>query len=242
MERLLKAEIIKLRSLKLWWLVIAGGVLPVVITYLTVYNQENVTMQTFVHTSVLTFNIQALLTYATFATYIWARENEEHMMEIVLCYSYPAMWLVSAKLIVMIFIILSANMLFLLSLFCGNLIMFGNRMQIDMLSLIIKALLNSASMNFLLVPLYLGIAVITKLPISGLIFGIINMSICMVFGSTKMIQYIPQCIPYLIGDKILELNSILLSHSRWVYYLILSVVFLAGVIVDKIMIDKKVCV
>ena len=238
MGRLFKAEFKKLRSLNIWWLVIAGGILPVIITYLTLYNQENLEWLGFTNMSLLSFNVQSLLTFATFATYMWAREYEENIMEQVLCYPYPRFYLIIVKLMILFMVIVFTTAFF----FCTTLLvsrgMFEAMMPQEMLWKLMKALVHTGIMHFLLVPMYLCIAMVTKISISGLIFGITNMCICMALSHTSIVQYIPQCIPYVIGDSQLGMNSLIVDNGLWVYYIIEVGVFIVSMVVTKVLADR----
>jgi hypothetical protein len=126
--------------------------------------------------------------------------------------------------------------------FCTTLIvgggMFGSRMPQELLWKLMKALLYTGSMHFLLMPLYLCIAMVTRISISGLVFGIANMCICMALSHTSSAQYIPQCIPYVIGDNQLGMKSLIMDHSLWVYYSIVGGTFMVALLVTKVLADR----
>jgi len=233
MGRYLKAEIIKLRSLKIWWLIIAGAILPGTITYLTLFNQENVSWISFTHMCLLTFNVQSLLTFSALATYIWAREYEENMIEIVLCYPYPRFVMVLMKLIIMLFVIIFTGVIFFVATLIAGRILFDSMIPGEVLEKLVIALFHTGMMQFLLLPAYLCIAIITKISISGLVFGIVNMCICMALSSTGFVQYIPQCIPYVMGDNILGVKSITVDNDLVMYYTILVGVFIIFMLISK---------
>jgi hypothetical protein len=238
MGRLYKAELKKLRSLNIWWLVIAGGILPGVITYLTLFNKEKADWLGFTNMSLLSFNLQSLITFAAFATFMWAREYEENTMELVLCYPRPRFCLILVKVIILFLVIVLTTALF----FCTVLIMgrgmLNSRIPQELFWKLIKALLHTDIMHFLLIPMYLCIAMITKFSISGLIFGIANMCICMTLSHTGFVQYIPQFIPYVIGDKQLGMNSLIVDHSIWVYHCILVGTFMVTIVVTKVLAER----
>ncbi|MDD4113546.1 MAG: ABC transporter permease [Herbinix sp.] len=238
MGRLLQAELKKLRSLNIWWLVITGGILPGIITYLTFYNQENPEWLGFTNMSLLSFNVQSLLTFATFATYMWAREYEENIMEQVLCYPYPRFYLVLVKVIVLFFVVAFTTAFFFCTTHLVGKAMFGTMMPGELMWKLMKTLINTGIMHFLLIPMYLCIAMVTKISISGLIFGITNMCICMALSHTSIVQYIPQCIPYVIGDSQLGMNSLKVDNGLWVYYIILVGIFIVSMILTKLLADK----
>lgn len=233
MARYFKVEIIKLRFLKIWWLVIAGAVLPGIITYLTLFQQENGTWLIFTNTCLLTFNVQSLLTYSAFATYIWAREYEDHTMELVLCYPYPRFSLVLIKLVIMFLVIIVTEVLFFGSTLLAGKIMIESMIPEELFTKFIIVLLHTGIMNFLLLPIYFCIAIVTKISISGLIFGIINMCVCMAMNTTGFVQYIPQCIPYVTGDNLMGVKSITVDNSLAFYYGILIAIFLILLFISK---------
>jgi len=233
MERYLKAEIIKLHSLSIWWLIIAGAILPGTITYLTLFNQDNVSWLSFTHMCLLTFNIQSLLTFSAFATYIWAREYEENTMEVVLCYPYPRFVMIFMKLVILFFVILITGVMFFVATLIAGRMLFDSMMPMEIIGKLVVALLNTGMMHFLLVPMYLCIAVITKTSISGLVFGIVNMCICMALSTTGFVQYIPQCIPYVMGDNLLGVKSMTVDNDLAVYYTLLIGIFIIFTFISK---------
>jgi hypothetical protein len=238
MGRLLKAELKKLHSLNIWWLVLAGGILPEIITYLTLYNQDKLEWLTFTNMSLSSFSVQSLLTFATFATYIWAREYEENTMEMVLCYPYPRFFLILIKVVVLLFVILLTTAIFFATTLIVGRGMFETMMPQELFWKLTKALFHSDILHFLLIPMYLCIAMVTKSSISGLIYGITNMCICFILGHTSFVQYIPQCIPYVIGDNQLGMKSLIVDHSLWVYYSIVIVLFMISLAVTKVLTDR----
>lgn len=233
MERYFKAEIIKLRFIKIWWLVIAGAILPGVITYLSLFQQENISWLSYTNMCLLTFNVQSLLTYSAFTTYMWAREYEENTMELVLCYPYPRFAMVLVKLVILFFIVIITGVLFLVATLIAGRFLFESMITGDLLEKIVIALLHTGMMNFLLFPMYFCIAIVTKISISGLVFGIVNMCICMAMSSTGFAQYIPQCIPYVIGDHIMGVQSMAVDNGLLSYYYILVVMFLLFTLISK---------
>jgi bacitracin transport system permease protein len=238
MGRLFKAELKKLRSLHIWWLVAAGGVLPGIIACLTLYRQEKAEWLGFTNMSLLSFNVQSLLTFSAFAAYMWAREYEENTMELILCYPYPRFWLLLVKLMLLfLVIVVTAAFYFCTALTAGS-VMFGSFMPQMLLPKLIKALLHTGVMHFLLMPVYLYIAMATKASVSGLIFGIVNMCICMALSQTNYIQYIPQGMPYVMGDKLLGVNSLVMDNDMWFYYSILIGTFLIFMAAAKVLADR----
>jgi hypothetical protein len=79
---------------------------------------------------------------------------------------------------------------------------------------------------------------VTRISISGLAFGIANMCICMALSHTSVAQYIPQCIPYVIGDNQLGMKSLIVDHSLWVYYSIVGGTFMVALLVAKVLADR----
>ncbi len=238
MRKLLRAEIKKMRSVNIWWLVIAGGILPGIIACLTLYSQEKVEWPKLANLSLLSFNVQSLLTFAAFTTYMWAREYEENTIELVLCYPYKRFYLVLVKLIILFFVIVfTVTFFFFTTLITGNGLI-GSMLPKELLFKLLKALSHTGIMHFLLIPMYFCIAMISKISISGLIFGIANMCICFAFSHTSFAQYIPQCIPYVIGDKLLGMNTIAADYSLWVYYFIIAAVCTLSLMVAKVLADR----
>lgn len=238
MGKLLIAEIKKLRSLNIWWLVIAGGLLPGGITYLTLFHQEKVEWLAFTNRSLLSFNVQSLLTFAAFAAYLWAREYEEDTIELVLCYPYKRFCLIIAKLILMLFVIILTTVFFLISTLILGSGMFKELMPGELIWKLLNVLLHTDILHLFLVPMYLCIAMVTRASISGLILGITNMCICLTISRTSFVQYIPQCIPYVIGDKQLWVKSMIADHHIGVYYSIAVGTFLIFAAITKVLADR----
>lgn len=238
MGRLFLAELKKLRSLNIWWLVIAGGILPGIITYLSLYSQNGLEWLGLTNMSLHAFNIQSLLTFASFTTYVWAREYEENTLELVLCYPYPRFCLILNKLIILFLVIVFTSAFFFCTTLTIGRIVFSSMISQKLLWKLMNALLHMSIMHFLLVPMYLCIAMVTKASISGLIIGIANMCICLALSHTSFIQYIPQCLPYVIGDKLMGINSMVVDNSLWVYYSILAVTFILSLAITKVLADR----
>lgn len=207
-------------------------------TYLTLYNQEKVEWLAFTNMSLLSFNVQSLLTFAVFATYMWAREYEENTMEWVLCYPYPRFYLILVKLMILFLVIVLTTALFFFTTLIVGRGMFESMMSQELFWKLIIALLHTDIMHFLLMPMYLCTVMVTKISISGLIFGITNMCICMTLSHTGFVQYIPQCIPYVIGNNQLGMNSFVVDNSLWVYYSIVVGTFMVSVVVTKVLAEK----
>lgn len=238
MGRLLIAEMKKMRSLHIWWLIIAGGILPEIITYLTLYKKDNIEWLDYTNMSLLSFNVQSLLTFAAFATFMWAREYEENTMELVLCYPFSRFCLVLVKLVILFFVVVVTTVLFFgITLIMGR-GLFESLIPKELLWKLIIALLHTGILHFFMMPLYLCIAIFTEISISGLITGITNMCICLALSHTSLVQYIPPCIPYVIGDHQLGMKSLIVDHPLWVYDSILIGMFALSLIVLKNRLDK----
>lgn len=64
------------------------------------------------------------------------------------------------------------------------------------------------------------------------------MCICMALSNTSIVQYIPQCIPYVIGDSQLGMNSLKVDNGLLVYYIILTGIFIVSMVLAKLLTDK----
>lgn len=238
MGRIFIAELKKARSLNIWWLVLAGGILPGIITWLTFYHQEKAGWFEFAGRSLLSFNVQSLLTFAAFAAYLWAREYEENTIETVLCYPFPRLHLLLVKLALLFLVVAFTIALFFFTTLIAGRGMLASGMPKELMWKLIKALVHTGILHFLLMPVYLCVAMITRISISGLIFGIINMCICMAFSHTGFLQYMPLCIPYVLGDHLLGMNSLTADNRFWVYDCIVAGSFAAAMGIAKVLADR----
>lgn len=229
MIQIARAEIKKLNSSKMWILVSLGAVLPVIITCLSVYQQTNLTWQEFIHVAMLCFNVPALLIFSTFAAYLWAREYEENMLEITMCYPYPKHFFLIVKLLLMLLVILLTIGVFVIATIIGGMFVLSVSLELGLLWLFIKIALLLVIMHFMIIPGAFLITILTRHTVAGLIWGIIGMCLCMTLYSTSFIQFLPPCIPFVLADSLLgmEVMQINLNHAiHWSilggYFLVLS--------------------
>lgn len=221
MKRVLEVEIIKLKMLKIWWLVIFGAAMPGIIAYLSFYNYENLLWKEYLHVAMLIFNVQSLLTFAAFTVYLWAREYEEKTLEIVMCYPYPNQFFLISKIIIMIGVIGITTLLFELGVIISWSIIFGELPNLSMVLSFSGILGLVVIMHSLMIPIYLLLGIVTKLSVAGTIFGIINMCICMMLYHTDFIQFIPPCIPFVLADHLIGMNVMTINSNYNIHWSIL---------------------
>ncbi len=225
MLRIIEAEIKKLYSSKMWWIIIVGSTLPGAITYLSLLEQANLSWQVFVHVAMLIFNVQSLLTFSAFAAFLYAREYESNTLEVTLCYPYPKYFFLTAKLVIMFLVIGITVILFAISTFCLGADLVSPPLQTDMLWQYIKIFLQLIIMHFLLIPATFLMAIISHLAISGVIWGIVNMCLCMMLYNTNFIQFIPPCVPFVLSDHLLGMDVMKISPNYTIHWSILIIYF-----------------
>lgn len=225
MLRILEAEMKKLYSSKMWWLIAAGAVLPALMTYLSFLEQRDISWLVFIHVTLLIFNVQSLLTFSAFAAFLSAREYEENTIEVILCYPYPKQYFLLAKLIIMLLVVGMTAILFGICTLCFGTILLPISLTPALLWQFIKVLLLVALMHFLLVPAAFLLAELTHMAISGVIYGIANMCLCMMLYSTNFIQFIPPCIPFVLADHILGMDVMKILPNYGIHWSILVVWF-----------------
>lgn len=81
-------------------------------------------------------------------------------------------------------------------------------------------------MHFLLIPAVFFLAEYSRMAISGVIYGIIGMCLCMMLYKTNYIQFIPMCIPFNLIDHILGMDVMRLLPNYSIHWSILAVWFL----------------
>jgi bacitracin transport system permease protein len=225
MLRILEAEIKKLYSSKMWWLIAVGALLPTLMTILSFLEQRDISWLVFIHVALLIFNVQSLLTFSTFAVFLCAREYEDNTIEVILCYPYPKKHFIFAKLIIMFFVIGITAILFGICTLCSGGVLLTASITSILQWKFIKLLLLVVLMHFLLIPAAFLLAEITHMVISGVIYGIVNMCLCMMLYNTYFIQFIPQCIPFVLADHILGMDVMKILPNYSVHWGILVVWF-----------------
>lgn len=225
MQRILEAEIKKLYASKMWWLIAVGAVLPALMTYLSFLERRDISWLVFMHVALLIFNVQSLLTFSAFAAFLCAREYEDNTIEVILCYPYPKRNFLFAKLIIMFLVIGITAILFVICTLCFGAILLPAAMTSTLLQHFIKALLLVILMHILLSPAVFFLAELTHMAISGVIYGIVSMCLCMMLYSTNFIQFIPMCIPFVLADHILGMDVMNIIPSYSIHWSILAVWF-----------------
>ncbi len=223
MLRLVEAEIKKLHTSKIWWLIAAGAVLPALITCLSFLEDRDISWLVFTHVALLIFNVQSLLTFSAFAAFLRAREYEENMMEVILCYPYPKRKFLFSKLAVMLLAIGTTVILFgICTLFSGSVLLKAS-LPPELFRHFIKILLLVSLMHLLLSPAAFFLAGLTHLAVSGVLYGIVGMCLCMMLYSTDFIQFIPLCIPFVLTDHILGMDVMKILPNYGIHWSILAV-------------------
>jgi bacitracin transport system permease protein len=222
MLRILEAEIKKLYASKIWWLIAAGAVLPGLITYLSFLQNHNISWLIFLHVALLILNVQSLLTFSAFAAFLCAREYEDNTIEIILCYPYPKGNFLFAKLAIMFLIIGITVILFGICTLCFGAALLSSALTSTLLLHFIKILLLVILMHFLLSPAAFLIARLTRMAISGVIYGIIGTCLCMMLYKTNFIQFIPTCIPFDLTDHILGMDVMKIVPNYSIHWGILA--------------------
>lgn len=226
MWRIAHVELKKLNSSKMWLLVLLGAVLPVIIACLSVYKQTNLTWQEFIHVSILCFNVPVLLIFSTFAAYLWAREHEENMLEITMCYPYPKHLFLTVKMLLMLLVIFATICVFVIATMIGGGIILSTSLELSLLWLFIKVAFLLVIMHFMIIPGAFLITILTRHTVSGLIWGIVGMCLCMTLYNTSFVQFLPPCIPFVLGDCLLGMEVMQINPNYMIHWLILGVYFL----------------
>jgi bacitracin transport system permease protein len=223
MLRLMEAEIKKLHASKMWWLLAAGAVLPALITSLSFLEDRDISWLIFMHVALLIFNVQSLLIFSSFAAFLRAREYEENMLEVILCYPYPKRNFLFSKLVIMLLIIGITVILFgMCTLFSGSIFLKAS-LPPALFRHFIKILLFVSLMHFLLSTAAFFLAGLTHMAVSGVIYGIAGMCLCMMLYSTDFIQFLPVCIPFVLTDHILGMDVMKILPYCGVHWSILAV-------------------
>lgn len=227
MGNLVHVEQIKLRSSKILWMIPAGAILPPIIAVLTLLDRNDVDWKIYLHTSLDTFNILILLIFASFTSFIWAREYEERMMEVTLLYPYPKYKLLLAKLNVMSIIITVTVVLWAASTCCIGVFYLKTGMESKVWIDFLKLLVPMIVMHFLLITVTFFITIVLKNILVGAIIGVIGVCLCFIFQSGATIQYIPLCLPLVISSNLfgyreMVLDNYIVSFSILIFTFIIS--------------------
>lgn len=233
MGNLVLVELKKLMSSKMLWMIPAGAMLPPIITALTLLDADGVDWTGYIHASMDTFNTLVFLIFASFTSFIWAREYEERMMEITLLYPYPKHKLFIAKLNTMAIIITVTVLLWVVSTCSIGGFLLNTRIESKAVIDFLKVLVPMIVMHFLLIPVTFFVTIVCKNVLVGAILGVIEVSLYYILQSGTIIQYIPLCLPmvishHLYGFKQIILDSYIISWSILIFTFIVS--FVASII------------
>jgi hypothetical protein len=224
---IIRVELKKLNASKMWLLILLGAILPVIIACLSTY-KESISWQEFIHISMLCFNVPALLIFSTFAAYLWAREYEENVAEIMMCYPYPKHLFLTAKLLIMLIVIMLTLLLFACTTILGGFFILHVMIDATMLLLFLKIAFFLAIMHFLIVPFAFFITIITHHTVAGLIWGIVGMCFCMSLYNTSFMQFLPPCIPFVLSDHMLGMNVMPIHSNYAIHWTILIFSFVVA--------------
>ncbi len=240
MRQIAFAELKKLRFSKMWWLILIGAILPVIITCLSLLEQTNLTWQVFIHVAMLCFNVPSLLTFSTFAAFLWAREHEENTIEISMCYPYPKHHFLTIKLLLMLLTIGLTVVLFVLTTIVGGLVFLSDPLEADVLLRFLYIALSLIIMHFLIIPGAFLAAILIRRTFSGMILGILCMCLCMTLYSTRFIQFLPPCIPFVLSDHLLGMNVMQINPNYAIHWTILGGYFIGLLVVSYFLIRNRV--
>lgn len=233
MKNLIHVEIKKLMSSKILWMIPAGALLPPIISALVSLDIEGLDWMTFLTTSTDMFNSLIFLIFASFTSFIWAREYEERMMEITLLYPYPKYKLLLAKICLMAIIITLTVLLFEAgTLIIGNFYI-DTTMDKEIIIDFIKILAPLCLMHFLLITFPFFITLLSKSVLTGAVLGVIEVALCYLFKAGAIIQYIPLCLPLVISNNLFGITAITQDSSflSWGILIFTFIAFLTGGII-----------
>lgn len=228
MLRMIHVEFKKLYASKIWWLILAGGILPAIIAWLSLLDQADLTWQGFIHVAMLIFNVQSLLILSAFAAYLWAREYEENTIEISMCYPCPKHLFLTVKMLIMLLVTALTVVLFMTAtLVCGAILLTAP-LNTQILWQFMTIALSLTAMHFLVVPAAFLAAILTRMTVSGIIRGIIGMCMCMTLYGTSFIQFLPSCIPFVLSDHLLGMDVMHIEPNYAIHWAILSFYFIVS--------------
>ena len=239
MRPIILTELKKIKHSKMWWLVIIGTVIPVIIAYLSHFERVDVTWQIYIHSAMLNFNVASLLIFSTFAAFLWAREYEDNTIEISMCYPYPKHRFLTVKLMLMLLVIGLAFALFVITTIILGIMIFSMLPNYDDLRLFINTVFSITVMQFMIVPGAFFLATLTRNTISGAIWGIVCMFMCMTLYRTGFIQYLPPCIPIVLSSNLLGMNVIHVNPNYTIHWIILWGYFIGFLISSYFVIGNK---
>lgn len=238
MGNLVHVELKKLRSSKILWMIPAGAILPPIIAALTLLDVDGIDWKYYLHTSLDTFNLLVFLIFASFTSFIWAREYEERMMEVTLLYPYPKYKLLLAKLQVMAILITVTVLFWALGSWCIGGLYLKTMIEANVLVDLLKILVPMIGMHILLLTVPFFITIILKNVLVGTILGVIAVAFSFIFRSGTIIQYIPFCLPMVILHHLFGYHEMILDDYM-VSLSILVFTFLALLVASIVYLSKK---
>lgn len=238
MIKILEVEFRKLFSSKILGVIFAGIFLPVLMSWMLLMDNENLGWRYFLHGSLYLFNIQSLLTFAVFSSFIWAREYEENTMEVTLCYPYPKFYFFISKLLLMHGIVLFTCLMFALANGAMGAIVISEALDNTLILEFVKVVSLCVLMHFLLLPVTFFATIISKQVLAGIGLGILFLALCMMFSYSSFVQYIPFCIPMVLSDNLFGFRQIPLDSYSVPWY-ILSVLFVVTFLLCILVLQRK---
>ena len=239
MNNIILVEFKKLMSSKILWMILAGGFLQAIISALTLLEVEGVGWKGYIHTSMDTYNTLAFFIFASFASFIWAREYEEKMMEVTLLYPYSKYSLLLGKLVLSFVVVICTTIVWAISTIIVGAFYVGTSVTGEDLKEFILLLLPMIVMHFLTVTFTYFFTIITKSILIGAIFGVAEVAVCSLFKATEYIQYIPFCAPLVLSHNMYGFENMTLD-SYAVTWGILIATFIIMLFASMIYLRNKV--
>lgn len=238
MARMIYVEIKKMLSSKILWLLVAGALLPGIIAWLMLLEDHNIGWNDYLHVAMFIFNIQSILTFAVCVSYIWAREYEENMIDVALCYPYPKYYYFLSKLVLMSFVILCTALMFVFGSSIFGALFLMKMIPLATMFKLMKILGLAIVMHFMLLPFMFLVVMITKHILSGIILGVVCLVSSSMFVFTTFMQHIPFYIPMVLSDNMFGYDKAYLSSYSVPWY-ILSATFVLSFILCIVILRKK---
>lgn len=203
--------------------------MPGLIASLMLLEESHLDWKEFYHVAMFIYNIQSILTFSAFASYVWAREYEENMMENLLCYPYSKQHIFYAKLLILLPVILVTSVLFVFASHMAAPFLVSGALELENVKEFVSIVGVMVIMHFLLLPFVLFVTMLSRQAVTGIILGVLFMLVCTIFYSSSFIQYIPFIIPMVLADHLLGFDKLILSgYTVPVIILLLTFAFSLG--------------
>jgi hypothetical protein len=193
--RLILAELLKYKRTFIPWMIIIGGGLAAVTSFLQVSTDySKVTWELLAQSGFFCLNLLALLLTSIFAGIVFIGEYHEGMSGILFTYPIPRIKLYITKYVVTFLMVISLYAVFFISTVVIGLISIGSFPSSEFMVKLIKLTALIIAVNFVLLPLTALISMVIKAIGTYILVGMGYFLVYASFNSSDFSAFVPPCL------------------------------------------------